>query len=493
MLQGKQLRKINLYLVAVTLLSVYFSTGNIVMGADSGLEYRDALLFAHGTLKSRPIVPVLIYSTVIRISDNAATLLNLLNGFYTILIVYLVYLISSKLLPREYAFWSAVFTSMPSLLFQYLYTYNIKVYPFLSVISLLFMYYFIMTLRETRLKWLLISSFLGSIAYETHMLAIPLLAFPAFLLIIDRVKETSKKVLQFYLLLILISSPYLIWRISNDGIYFFRYPMFWTTKYSIVTTTKYWKNPQPRTLDYYVTFIKGIMKVFTMQVFFLPIGFIPLNNSDRKILFSWLISSPIHFYLGRAPPLNPNYYYPLIPVFGLISGAGFYEVSLHLKTRYKNLITILILLFITYNWIEASIGKEHINSVRTSYYYDFIRFRNAMTESGNVLCYSCTAVPILNRIVIVIGEMEEDEIFTYLGWHNETSILQIMKKYNISYVMIDKDELREREFYNIGYKLCTGQYPIHYIEIGRSSYFKLIVEGEKFLLYKVCYPNKISP
>jgi len=466
----------------VSLVVLYFSSTAIVADSDSGYRYRDAKGYlTDGHLESGPVMSQIVYAQFLAAFDLDYSALVVVQGIFSILLILTTYLMVRKKTGHH-----AVALLSSLLFFQFFNffwgTYTMKEYPMFLFFAVSSIYFFDRSLTTRNSKMIFISSLFMALSYMTHILATFGIAVPLVYYLFCRVQKKRMSftpVLQFYLFLVILLAPYLTWRILNDGWQFYHYPNTWgILRYGRMLNIEFWNMPDPFTTEYYARVLSLVGTYLFSPLLLILFIVAVIRSPERTLIVSWLVALFIPFYVSNISPIYV-YMYPMMPALILAAGLGLkWIIGADHHRAVAVAIVILIFALAVGSVSIAASNFERRQADAKALLSDMEMFQSVMEPNKKVLFRSYAISPLLPRetVLMLTGDIAEEDAVTYLNWTSEEAVSAVMEKYGIRYVILYKDVRWERDFH-IFFNIREGHPPNHYIKIEDSPNFEMVLEG----------------
>lgn len=486
------LRILTLFALVTLIFSVclYFSSNAIVLDSDSGFEYTNAQnVLQNKGLEHGPVVQQLLYALILGMFGPDYRNILVFQSILTTLLI----LVTFRFIRRKINFKVAAIASLLFLLFPNFYwgNYSLKQYPLFLLFLMLSIYYFDTYIENKESRLMFFSAVFLGLATMTHLLSLPFVGLVLLYYLCNKLRGsalTFNEVTKFYFMLLLIISPYLIWRIVVDGLsldVLLTYPATWgTIKYGKIVNIEFWGMTPPFTFEYYRRFLELLVNWVFLPSLSLFLLFGLAKYKDKKLVISWflVLLAP---YLVRGSTISSVYFYPFMPLMVALSAQGIHTFSkLHNSKRIEILVIGIIIALSLANFGYISTVFEHEMNRRSPEVQDVKEFNTLITEGSNILFRSRVLSPHLpQKNVLQIQDLSEENAIIYLDWKSDEEVAKVFMKYNISYVILYKNIRWERD-YHVWFKLVTGHEPSHFYKIKESQYFEKVKEGNYYILYK---------
>ncbi len=477
-------------LVAISVLNQYALT----LYSDAGYEFYNAReLLLHGNLESAPIVDVVLYTVLFAIFGLDYRLIFYTQAFFILALCVLIF----KFVVRETSderlsfFASSAIFAVSSLTFFGV--QSGKQYPIFMFFAFLSLYLLDKSLKEQSRRLMFLSALSLALSYMTHILSTFLMIYPVLYIFLQEgnIKNRVINIFSFYILLGCFTAPYILWRFSIDGWNFYHYPNAWATiKYGSILNQEYWGVPVGYTWEYYSTWVKILAQVFV------PVGLILiLLNTIRsqypstiyKMAFSWSLPAAIPFILSKVPT-TLSYLYVFYPAIVIVMMLGLIKYfRLLANKRAIKLIFVLLIIFLSALSFSAAVhtGMEK-GEVGARDLEDAMLFSTYIQYEDRVLFRSYYFAPLIPKADFYnLGKdvLEEDAVI-YINWTDESAVLGMLAKYNISFIILYSSISKEIRS-NVWFTVAYGGQPRHVEGIEKSTYFQEVAVGYSYRLIRV--------
>jgi hypothetical protein len=477
-------------LLFVALLVLYMASGSPDMSSDVGFDFRNGKLFLEtGILESGPIIPQLFYAFLFSIYGLDIGVIYIVEACLFIIMIAETMILYSRMTGGR-----NLLTPLIPILYLVPYqlfifgAYSAKTYSLMMVFllaALLFLHEFKAGGKRSNL---ILASLFFALAYQTHIISTAFLAVPLVWFFFSRLRFTDelafRNVVFFYCFLLFFLLPYLLWRISIDGLLFYHYPNSWgTLKYGAITNEEFWNFPTRYTFEYYRQAL--MISISTLTPICIILSLLWVARKREIVLSSSLLLFIVPFIASRVPT-SYNYFFPIYPIVCLGSVA-FLQLMLK-KENSKDLqiaIVAMLLGISGVSTVNAISVYQTAESRRASNAMDFVNISNGISTNGSVLFRSYAIQPFVtnNNVMHLKHDFSEADAITFLNWTSENSVAEVMRYYSIEYIVLYRVVGWERD-YNYWFFHVTGNYPIHYIRINNSTNFRTITYSNSFVLYE---------
>lgn len=341
-------------------------------------------------------------------------------------------------------------------------------------------------------KLYILSALLLSLAIYTFTLALILCVVPFFYLIFTKLDRNSKFriFIKYYFCLFLFLFPWLYWHFKIGGLKYFYYsPLNWYIVKALPIVNKYfWGYGSIPFLDllrlYFQLLVPNILLIPCL--FFVIIGLLNYSKFKTPIKFSilWLIFYfPVLAFLGVSA--FPRYFYLLVIPLIIISSAGLIIIRKHSKKLISFALSGILGFGILFNTTSYFSNRQVENRFRPSTSLDAKKFSGLINDDKNIFSRHYGFQYIFANNFITQVDMKEEEALKLLSWSSEEDVKEILKKYNIGWIMFYNNAKRwEHDFY-VWVNVLYGKEPIYYDKVKESNMFKKVGEGKMYSLYKV--------
>jgi hypothetical protein len=343
-------------------------------------------------------------------------------------------------------------------------------------------------------KLYIFSALFLSLAIYSFTISLVLSIIPfIYLICVNLEFRTKLKIfIKYYSCLFLLLLPWLYWHFSVGGLKYFYYsPFNWYTVKALPLVNRYFWGygsiAYPDLLRlYFNQFIPNILLIPCLV--FIIVGLFNYKKFKTPIKLSvlWLIFYlPLLAFLGVAA--FPRYFFPLVVPLTLISSAGLVALRNHYKRSLHFALVALILIFgILFNNTAYFSNRQIANSLRpSSSFLDAKEFNSIIDDNKNIFCRHYGFQYIFsNNYFVTQVDMNEEEALKLISWSSEDDVKEILKKYNIGWVMLYNNEKKWEHDYYVWVNILYGKEPIHYKKIKDSNLFEEIKQGKVYSLYK---------
>lgn len=288
-----------------------------------------------------------------------------------------------------------------------------------------------------------------------------------------RAGEKAKSLVKFVMTALVINLPDLIFRVRHFPLkFFYEFPPLPPS-------------PQYIAKDFQVTFYDqasiiqqplNIAKYLGL-VLLLPIGVYIAKRSyskkDALLLFPIALYI-LFFIIFFREGLIIRYLSPIVPLMAIFSSVGLSSV----KARWvRHLVVALALAQLLGSAYYVYDNRKIPQSIKTG--YDYVR--QHIPESAHLLSSKNRLVYYTNRYVLWYSYLSVREM-PYLFWKaNEAEAIDILRKYEISYLFVEKDSV-----YDDSKTRHLGGYPKTFMQkISTFPRFELIYENEAVSIWHI--------
>lgn len=418
--------------------------------------------------------------------------LNFLNFPIAIISILLIYLIMIKIgITKKISLLSIFFLLSSFLFFQGI--IDVRPYLLANFFVLMSINFFLNYLKNGDKKHFILSAIFLSFTVFIQNMFIVALIFPGIFYILSSILSKSikfKNIFYYYLIILIIISPWLIYRFSLAGFDFYKAPLTWihSEGYWAQFNLEFYSRPQPLSFDYYLYFFKNFYNALPIIfIFSLPFTFIGKIEKYKILILSWLLAFVFPFMLGKVPA-ESRYLYPLLISSVVFSSIGLFNLyeKINKKTP-KNFVILIFVLVILFSLLSFStiINKlSEDNKRKTESINDIIIFKDNIEKNTSIYSRSHLITPYIpNNHVYSITDLKLEDAISLISWVSEEDVEKVFKKYEITYVILYKSLYWERDFH-AWLTLATNKEPMHYIKIDGSKCFVKLQESNRYKLYK---------
>ncbi len=473
---------------------LYLSYSTVPIGSDMGRVWRFSKIFLNSPQESfatlEPFLPVSLYGTLFGLAGTQFPL-ALVQGISSVLVV----LVICNYLYKRYGFTAGV---MPLLITGSSYQFleratSLVPYPLFLLFSTLSLMNYLAFLEQKKDRYLYISALFIVFSIYTFNLSLVFLIpvfFHGLVLFLTRKKNERKGIaislIKYYSVVVVLIIPWFIWRYQAAGMNFYKNPITWLmqkywSKYNIVLFDR----PTPLSREYFSYFFDfGIKEVLGSYfiVILACIGFI--KSKYRSFLFFWILAPLIPILIGRLPT-EERYLYGMLPPILITSGIGIEYIRKESKSL-RNIAVMLLIAVLLTLFSKNIVRLYQLRLDHRELSSEMVTLRNYIDNKKSIYFRSFQyQILFKDNIMISPSYMNEEDALNFIAWTNEEAIESILKKYDISWVILYNSLLLENK-YNGWISLAMPlSKPGHYTGIQQSRGFEKVATTENFTLYKV--------
>jgi len=421
--------------------------------------------------------------------------ITFINLIFAALSILLLFSIIKKLdISKKIPIFSLVFLLSSTLFFYEL--VDPRPYLMANFFILMSINLFLNYLKNPGKRYLFLSALFLALSVYTQNLFIIGLLIPGFYFLISRLGSNKMKfldIIYYYSFILLILSPWLIYRFIIAGFDFYRAPLTWMYQenYWSKLNIDLYSRPIPRSWEYYKYFINNIKFIFPLSFLLISL-FSFFKKLDKYYLFilSWAAIFTLPIILGKIPA-EERYLFPLLFPFLILIALGMHVIYkkyiIKLNKLTKITILIFVLILVMSNFIIISENIQTKMDKKEKDLLDLREFKEEIVPNKNIYFRSHLIAPIFpNNKVYSITDLELKDAIDLIGWESEKEVNMVMIKYNLKYLILYKSEYWEKDFH-VWITMANGRTPKHYIKIENSNCFSKINESKDYKLYKfVC-------
>jgi hypothetical protein len=356
--------------------------------------------------------------------------------------------------------------------------------------------------KSARLDLALLASLClaGSLyAFTTALVFLPIpMMFLAFFWSRDRLCRT----LNIYALVVLFAAPWLVWHFLVGGTHFYYHPLSWFTENHLqIVNAEFWQLPRESLADYMRTMLKaGFEAILPAPVWLLSVlGLWSLQRDKGPRAAAFVLACIGFFVITLAvirPAPYPRYFYPIFPLVTLLAAFGAFTIWRTL-TRLGPAHHVLGLGLAC--GIGASLYFGYTTSTVSDYqtkyagrldssptYRDMRGIARTIDDSRGVIGRDSSMQILLpDNLIHTVFLVSEPDYVSYLSWQDEESVVGVLLRYDIGWVLLYKDAERWEHGYNVWLERAYDLPPHHYVAIQDSDNFELAFDGGILQLYRL--------
>jgi hypothetical protein len=490
-------KNIFFYSAAVIISFVYITLSyvSIPIGSDPGRLWRLSKIFLSGDIQNafmslEPFLPVSLYASLLGIGGLQFPL-TLVQGIASALIVLLVF----NYLFKNYG---KVVSTFSLVLFLASFTFidrsiNLIPYPLFLLFITLGVLNFINYREQGRGLYLYLSSAFFVFSVFTFNLALTSFTIVLFYCVLKMIftkfknwKYESLTVAKFYAFSALLLLPWFIWRFGAAGMDFYQNPVTWLMdKYWSEFNIILWHRPKPLSSEYFDFFLNIATRNLFGPLVIVPIFILGLFRSKYSLVFLLWILSPVYPLLVGKLPTEERYIYAMMPALVILTSIGTHNILQNLIPKFKVLFTAAFLALLTFYIVNNISWYQNRNLENIEAVKEIEAIQKHLKKDEIIYTRSYYYQPLLfDNLLISASYMAEEDAVNLISWKNENEIEKIMKKYNITWVMLYNSGPLESRFNSWVSLVDESLIPKHFVEINSSNLFLEKERTSNFVLYK---------
>jgi hypothetical protein len=292
---------------------------------------------------------------------------------------------------------------------------------------------------------------------------------------------------KFYLPLILIVSPWFLWRFSSAGTNFYKNPIHWLgEKYWSKFNVILWKRPLPRSKEYFNFYYETGVSSTIMSPIMIVLGAIgALKVKHSSVFIIWILATVVPILLGKLPT-EIRYLYAILPPLALLCGVSIGYILRSLKGGMRKTIgfsmAIILAISIVHNVQFVKAEQAYLKGVTN----EVNSLKTTINPGEKIYFRSFQYSAILTQNEFIAPQyMEETDAIKLISWESEEAVDQILKNYEIKWMLLYKNG-NEEERFNGWIKIANSNLtPKHFSAAKKSSLLSESQTTENFILYKV--------
>lgn len=484
-----------LFLIILGIFYMYLASQTKMLGEDEAFYYelgKDFSQFKYPTFDNlgkpialSPFVP-LIYSVPFMIFGPSLGLAKMIISIFGILTLLLVYLIGKK--TNIYYGIIAAFLLLSITLFTHFMFISYVEIP-IAFFSALATYLF---LTMNSLKKAIITGVILSLAIYTKqsglLLFLGLILYAIFLYFYEKEKKYFKLSILAVIIGIILMLP-----IAIRNIFYYNYPYIHFLNFFFKGPPPPWEgitskmlSPIMMTIQTYASSLGWIVVLSTIfSISWLTIEISSKNKITKQlflfVLISFFFISIYYFlYFFDIAVVEPRYLSIIFPQISLLG--GFFLCKLKGKYRYSIFLFFLIIAFSIYSNVTTALSTS--NSQRyPDDYIDALKWIKKNTQNDSLIftTYSGSVKYFAERDA-VWGIKELPEIMKI---SNTTYIYDVIKKYNVSYILIWRGILGQD--FIIPESNLFGIFTYNFLNnvINDTKHFNLTYQNQNNIIFKI--------
>jgi hypothetical protein len=367
---------------------------------------------------------------------------------------------------------------------------------FLIVSSILFFQKSIKN-NQNNIAFTVASAFFMAMAVYTWTLALPILALPILYYLVNKNHRDNMKILlTMYAAMFILLLPWLIWHLYVADIKNFMYHNYtwYSIKYLPIVNREFWGYGSPGYSDiaalfkYYGNFFSLFLKQLLIPSIwlFVVVALIINKSSFKWLLLFWILVITLPLLFIQAAAFS-RYIYFTLPPFIILAAYGVRYILARLKYKLAlvviSIITVIGVLQIP-TYISNFKSSPSYPSAGSPSLKDINSFKVIIDDNKRIFARSYEFQYLIDNRFICATDLGEEDAISFLSWNNEATILEIMEKHQIGWIMLNKDKRWEEDYY-VWVNELTGSPSRHYIKISDSPNFEKMAEGKIYILYKL--------
>ncbi|MEX2225312.1 MAG: hypothetical protein WEB52_02540, partial [Dehalococcoidia bacterium] len=323
------------------------------------------------------------------------------------------------------------------------------------------------------------------------------------------------RTVQLYSFTAIVMAPLVIWHLFVGGVQYFHYhPYGWfPVKYAPIVGPEFWGNGLDVGHFEYARIQFNVLTSLVMEAWvFALVGagilFVRRRFGLRGAIFcvSCIILQFTLILLTR-PSAHARYFYPLLPLLVLLAAGGLFWMSSVLASVLRDSsltgaglgfgrrhVMILASLFV------GSVSLISAPSAPSDAHHYFVerperdmalRDIRALAPlidgtTGGVIARDSAVQHFLpDNQVFTHFLLSEEDYVTYLSWRSDQSVVEMLTRNGIEWVLIRNNRLRWEHDYNVWLEHAYGVPPLHYVRVDRSPAFDEVYSDYAYRLYRL--------
>jgi hypothetical protein len=323
---------------------------------------------------------------------------------------------------------------------------------------------------------------------------VPCLAVPFFFS-----REVARRLGVVWLMVGTLVAPWVIWHLKVGGLkYFYYHPLNWFgVKYLAIVNDEFWHYERTSLWGYSGSMLNVALHDLVPPALLLlvipGVWYVWRKLGAKDVLFAFVcLAAYAGVLLFTRPAPYARYFFPILPLVVLFVSAGIW-VAIENAGSVVGRAGLIALIVAT--GAVALLGEvpspvssaqyRYVDRLETSSGYgDFTAMAELIsnTKGGVIARDSSLQALIPNNQMFTHYLLSEDDYVTFLSWRDDGSVIAMLKRRGIEWVLLYQDPRWERD-YHVWLERAYGVAPDHYVRVTTSPWFEHVYQGERFQLY----------
>lgn len=405
------------------------------VSSDNGYWYSISERLTKGdisTIYSNLLPPGIPYLSAILKIMTSENLIFLISPLFFILLLFSLYLYSKKSVIIIFIFiFGTSFTCQIPFFSGY------YPYIFLLVMSI---FLFLKFLKTEKYVFCFLSMFFLVTSIYFFKISFIFFSYPAFF-IFEKKKYIGKIVIS-YIVLFILSVPWLYWNISIGGRYFYASPYNWYIFDALpYVNNVFWGYQKFHNFDFFKKLLIKFYEQFNLSflIYFSTLFMISFKYLKNKYLLFYAFFLFIFLFIIGVSPFD-RYYLHILTVILIffIKNVDFFDYN---SIRKSVILPLLFFLLLT-----TPIYKNLLINIENKRKIEFIaeKFNKYLDSNNKLLTRNYIFQPYISSPIVTATDLSKEDFIGYLTVQNKEIIFN---KYNINWVLLVKPYNKWEESY----------------------------------------------